>query len=98
MNAQMDLACVVFVRNKFLTDLTELLEIVFFLTVKTGCGQTTNQLDSYFQNPGWPEASQDRLICTLTLELQEGVSQVRLDFILLEVSEKIDNSFGKSRK
>lgn len=41
----------------------------------------------YFQNPGWPEASVDRLICTLTVELQENVAQVRLDFITFEVRE-----------
>lgn len=56
-------------------------------SVKTTCGQTTSQLDSYFQNPGWPEASQDRLICTLTVELQEDVAQIRLDFISFEVSK-----------
>ncbi|XP_055299975.1 uncharacterized protein LOC129567288 [Sitodiplosis mosellana] len=59
---------------------------------KTGCGQTTNQLDSYFQNPGWPEASQDRLICTLTIELQENVQQVRLDMILLELKAPTDGN------
>lgn len=55
------------------------------LLVKSTCGQSSNQPDSYFQNPGWPEASQDRLICTVTIELQEDVAQVRLDFVSFEV-------------
>lgn len=42
-------------------------------------------MELYFQNPGWPQASQDRLICTLTVELQENVAQVRLDFVTFEV-------------
>lgn len=62
------------------------------LLVKTTCGQTTNQPDIYFQNPGWPEASQDRLICTLTVDLQEDVAQVRLDFVTFEVIEQGNDS------
>lgn len=58
---------------------------VCFCIVKAECGQKTNQLTSYFQNPGWPAASEDRLICTLTIELQPDVTQVLLDFILFEV-------------
>lgn len=54
--------------------------------VKSACGQTTAQSDTYFQNPGWPDASVDRLICTLTVELQEDVAQLRLDFVKFEVS------------
>lgn len=52
---------------------------------KAACGQTTDQSESYFQNPNWPDASVDRLICTLTVDLQEDVAQVRLDFISFEV-------------
>ncbi|XP_031617542.1 uncharacterized protein LOC116337263 [Contarinia nasturtii] len=59
---------------------------------KTGCGQTTTQIDSYFQNPGWPEASVDRLICTVTVELQEDVQQVRLDFLLFELKAPTDGN------
>lgn len=58
------------------------------MTVKSECGQITNQLDSYFQNPSYPEASQDRLICTVTIDLQQDVQQIRLDFILFEVRQK----------
>lgn len=47
---------------------------------------------TYFQNPGWPEASRDRIICTLTVELQPDVTQVLLNFILFEVSF---GAFGK---
>lgn len=61
---------------------------LFILLVKSTCGQTTNQLDIYFQNPGWPQASQDRLICTLTVELQEDVAQMRLDFVTFEVMKE----------
>lgn len=52
------------------------------------CGETTTQMDAYFQNPGWPDASQDRLICTLTVQLQDDVAQVRLDFVTFEVIKK----------
>lgn len=61
------------------------MEIYLIVLVETACGQTTGQSEIYFQNPGWPDASVDRLICTLTVELQENVSQVRLDFINFEV-------------
>lgn len=57
--------------------------IVF--SVKAECAQSTNQMTSYFQNPGWPSASQDRLICTLTVDLQANVKQVLLDFVSFEV-------------
>lgn len=59
--------------------------IFFKFAVKADCGQKTNQITSYFQNPGWPDANQDRIICTLTVDIQPDVSQVRLDFILFEV-------------
>lgn len=62
---------------------------LFISLVKSTCGQTTNQLDIYFQNPGWPQASQDRLICTLTVELQDDVAQMRLDFVTFEVIKKM---------
>lgn len=56
-----------------------------FLSVKYECGRITNQMTSYFQNPGWPEASQDRIVCTLTVELQPDVLQVLIEFLLFEV-------------
>lgn len=56
------------------------------MLVKADCGQKTNQMTTYFQNSGWPEASRDRIICTLTVELQPDVTQILLDFILFEVS------------
>lgn len=61
-------------------------------SVKSECGQTTNQITSYFQNPGWPEASPDRIICTLTLELQSDAVQVLLDFVTFEVSNSGPNN------
>lgn len=60
--------------------------ILNFFLVKSECGQTTNQITSYFQNPGWPEASSDRIICTLTVDLQNDAVQVLLDFVTFEVS------------
>lgn len=52
-------------------------------------------MTTYFQNPGWPEASRDRIICTLTIELQPDVTQIVLNFILFEVSFA---AIGKQRK
>lgn len=60
-----------------------------FAAVNVDCGQKTNRPVSYFQSPGWPEASQGRIVCTMTIDLQEGVSQLRLDFVAFEV--KIDH-------
>lgn len=60
--------------------------ILLKFSVKSECGQTTNQITSYFQNPGWPEASPDRIICTLTLNLQIDAVQVLLNFVTFEVS------------
>lgn len=64
---------------------------------KSACGQTTDQSESYFQNPGWPDASVDRLICTLSVDLQEDVAQVRLDFITFEVSAMREKWFFTER-
>lgn len=58
---------------------------MLFVLVKYDCGQITNQMTSYFQNPGWPEASQDRIVCTLTIELQPDVLQVLIEFLFFEV-------------
>lgn len=41
---------------------------------------------SYFQSPNWPEASKDRIVCTLTLDLQPDVLQVLVEFLTFEVS------------
>lgn len=46
---------------------------------------------SYFQNPGWPEASQDRIVCTLTVELQPDVLQILIEFLLFEVCSCVAN-------
>lgn len=54
--------------------------------VKVDCGQKTRQITSYFQNPNWPEASQDRIICTLTVELQSNVVQILIEFLTFEVN------------
>lgn len=61
------------------------LKFIDFIIVNVGCGQKTNRQVSYFQNPSWPEASQGRIVCTMTIDLQEGVEQVRLDMALFEV-------------
>lgn len=60
--------------------------LFFCHLVQTDCGKTTKYMTSYFQNPGWPGASQERLICTLTVEIQPGVEQIQLDFVSFEVS------------
>lgn len=63
-----------------------------YFTVKNGCGQSTDQMISYFQSPNWPEASKDRIICTLTVELQPDVMQVRVDFLTMEVLIDVHNA------
>lgn len=57
-------------------------------TVKSSCGQTTDQMISYFQSPDWPEASKERIICTLTVNLQPDVMQVKIDFLTMEVQRR----------
>lgn len=68
-------------------------EFRFSFLVKAECGQKTNQMTTYFQNPSWPEASRDRIICTLTVELQPDVTQILLDLVLFEVRSRQRNQF-----
>lgn len=68
--------------------LIDLFFAFFPVPVQTDCGKTTKYMTSYFQNPGWPAASQERLICTLTVEIQPGVQQVQLDFVSFEVMSR----------
>ncbi|GAB0093103.1 uncharacterized protein DMENIID0001_081660 [Sergentomyia squamirostris] len=55
-----------------------------------GCGGTTDQEESYFENPGFPGAITDRIACTMTVNLLPGVRQVLLEFPFFELRPPVE--------
>lgn len=56
-----------------------------FISVQFGCGGVTQQEISYFKSQDFPAASQNRLICSFTIELLPATQQILVEFLFFEV-------------
>ena len=54
------------------------------------CQSNTDDMISYFKNPGFPQSDFSNNICQLTLNVREEVCQIRLDFNTFEMGSPVD--------
>jgi len=58
----------------------------------TGCQGMTDKMITYFQSPGYPRTDRTNEACSLTLNVREEVTQIRLDFVDFEMAAPLRGS------